>query len=373
MRRKKIAVFAALTGALATVLSGCGTPGAPQAPSLNLPAPVRDLSAQRYGERVTLNWTMPRRSTDKLLLHGNLRVRVCRAVEQEDCAQAGGDLQLTPGSVGAFTETLPAALSTGPARALHYRVELMNSGNHSAGLSNAATVVAGAAPEALQDVRLEVRKSGVVVHWKAVPGSEDAVRLHRKLVSPAKKKTESGLLAAQPEATEASFLVAEGASHGLALDATTRFGESYEYRVEPVRSLEANGLRLELSGQQSEALRVDVADHFPPETPRALVGVAVSAMADGDEAVAKSGRSIDLSWQPVADTDLAGYVIYRREPGGDWQWISPQGAVVAPAYRDMTAEPGHRYEYAVTAIDQSGHESRRSATASEEIPVEAGR
>src|SRR5438874_3696192 len=45
-------------------LAGCGTPGAPQPPSLHLPEPVRDLRASRKGDKVTLTWTQPSETTD---------------------------------------------------------------------------------------------------------------------------------------------------------------------------------------------------------------------------------------------------------------------------------------------------------------------
>ncbi len=60
--------WAGLAVGLCVLLPGCGTPGAPQPPSLNLPAPVEDLSAIRTGDQVALTWTMPRRNTDKTLL-----------------------------------------------------------------------------------------------------------------------------------------------------------------------------------------------------------------------------------------------------------------------------------------------------------------
>src|SRR5260370_29321123 len=55
---------ATLTLAIA-VLAGCGTPGAPQPPSLNLPKPVEDLRATRPGDNAMLTWTPPRQTTDK--------------------------------------------------------------------------------------------------------------------------------------------------------------------------------------------------------------------------------------------------------------------------------------------------------------------
>ena len=42
--------------------------------------------------------------------------------------------------------------------------------------------------------------------------------------------------------------------------------------------------------------------------------------------------------------------------------------MVAPAFHDTHVLPGHTYIYAVSAVDQGGHESGRSADAQETVP-----
>ena len=86
MRLVALAVGLAAGLASTLALAGCGTPGAPLPPSLNLPEPVTDLAANRAGNQVTLTWTMPKKNTDKLLLKGEIAVRVCRK-------EAAGDLR----------------------------------------------------------------------------------------------------------------------------------------------------------------------------------------------------------------------------------------------------------------------------------------
>jgi fibronectin type 3 domain-containing protein len=81
--------------------------------------------------------------------------------------------------------------------------------------------------------------------------------------------------------------------------------------------------------------------------------------------------SIDLSWQPVTDADLAGYLVYRRQgdaANGTWQRISPLQPFIGPVFHDAHVQPGHTYRYAVSAIDQLGHESARSAETEETVP-----
>jgi hypothetical protein len=368
-------VRTALPAALAIglVLTGCGTPGAPMPPSLKLPTPVTDLSAVRAGNQVLLAWTMPKKNTDKLLLKGNVPVRVCRKEEDGACALIASGLEFAPGDGGAFTETLPPALAAGAPRKLAYFVELTNRNGRSAGLSNAAAVLAGEAPAGVANLTAEVRKDGIVLRWTpgaSAGGPQASIRLHRKLLTPApeaKPTAQQGLLAPPPEPLEQSLLV-DASANGRVLDKAIRFGESYEYRAQRVLRVhlsektgnpETDSLTLELAGPLSEPVRVAANDVFPPAAPTGLAAVATGAGAEA---------AIDLSWQPNTETDLAGYAVYRREGSESWQRISPAQPLAGPAFHDAHVEPGHAYHYAVTAIDQGGHESARSAEAEETVP-----
>lgn len=362
----------ALAAAMVTAmfLTGCGTPGAPLPPSLKLPDPVTDLSAARTGDQVALTWTMPKKNTDKLLIKGNIAVRICRKEGSGACTPVPGDLAFAPAAHGGFTETLPATLAAGAPRPLTYFVELRNGKGRSAGLSNGAAVLAGEAPAPVAGLSAQVRKDGVVLRWNSDAAAEPkaVIRLHRKLLAPqgksasaGKPPSQPGMLAPEPEPVEQSLLVDDAAHPGRSLDKTIRFGQTYEYRAQRVARVEVAGQTLELPGPISDAIRVEAIDVFPPSTPTGLAAVATAA----DSA---AGPSIDLSWQPGADADLVGYAVYRREGEGDWQRISPQQPVVGPAFHDPQVQPGHTYRYAVTAIDQLGHESPRSAEAEETIP-----
>jgi hypothetical protein len=361
--------WAALAAALAVgvALAGCGMPGAPQPPSLNLPEPVADLAASRAGNQVALTWTMPKKNTDKLLLKGNVTVRVCRHEGADACEPAGAELSLAPGAEGAFTDALPATLTAGAPRPLSYFVELKNRNGRSAGLSNAAQLLAGEAPEPVTGLSAEVRKQGVTLRWTpAEESSTTAVRLHRKLLTPPAAKPHEGLLAPQPETVEQNLLVDSCAPDGRkgdcrALDTNIRFGQSYEYRAQRVARVTEEGKVVELAGELSAPVRVEALDIFPPETPTSVAAVATAGENGATPA-------IDLSWQPVTDTDLAGYAVYRREGEAAWQRISPPEPLVSPAFHDTQVQPGHSYRYAVSAVDQGGHESARSAEAVETVP-----
>jgi hypothetical protein len=354
--------------ALGLVLSGCGMPGAPLPPSLNLPDPVTNLVATRTGNQVSLAWTMPRKNTDKLLLEGNVQVHVCRREGTASSCTPAGELEVAPGAEGAFSETLNSALATGTPRVLTYSVELRNRKDRSAGLSNAAAVLAGRAPEPVAGLDAEVRKEGVVLRWSTGSAQEPAalaIRLDRKLLTPVAVKPAQGPLAPPAEPMEMKLLVEASGQAGRdpdrAIDKDIRFGATYEYRAQRVARVNVDGETLELDGPMSAPVRVEAADVFPPAVPAGLAAVAIAGENGAEPA-------IDLSWQPDTEVDLVGYVVYRREGGGDWQRISPAQPVVGPAFHDAHVQAGHSYIYAVSAIDQGGHVSGRSAEAEETVP-----
>jgi hypothetical protein len=293
------------------------------------------------------------------MIKREIPVRICRSeAESASCDPVGPDQMAAPGAEREYTDILPAALASGPAHRIQYFVELRNKRGRSAGLSNPAVVLAGAAPAQIEGLKAEVTKQGVVLSWT---GNDEscAVRLERQLLT-AVPKTEHGLLSLPSEPKSQNLLVQPG-KQSRAMDTAVRFGEKYQYRAQRVLRLDENGKTLELDGAFSPWMLVDVQDVFPPAVPTGLVAISTEGMNG-------SGPSIDLSWQPDTDPQLVGYAVYRAEEGTDWQRISKGAPMIAPAFHDASVQAGHRYRYAVTAVDKNGHESARSAEAQETVP-----
>ena len=220
--------WCALGLGVCALVVGCGTPGAPQPPSLNLPDVIGDLSATRAGNQVMLTWMMPKRNTDKTPIKSEVPVRICRREsDASGCDATGPDRMAGPGKTGTFMETLPASLSTGAPRLISYFVELRNNKGRSAGMSNAAVVLAGEAPAQIEGLKAEVQKQGVVLSWTQ-DSESTAVRLERKSLSVTAKK-EHGPLASAPEPENQNLFV-EAGDQGRAIDKTVRFGQSFQYR-----------------------------------------------------------------------------------------------------------------------------------------------
>lgn len=97
-----------------------------------------------------------------------------------------------------------------------------------------------------------------------------------------------------------------------------------------------------------------VEDSTPPSAPGGL------------SALGRDGR-LELSWTPSAESDLAGYNLYRA-------LVSPVVAgsvplngstpLTAPVYTDSSLQNGLEYIYALEAVDQSGNRSALSAEVS---------
>lgn len=345
-------------------MSGCGTPAQPLPPTLKLPELVKDLSASRVGDSVHLKWTISHRSTDNVLLQGKVSYYVWRKPGTGK-GELVGDSSSEAGEGADFADQLPPELQNGPPTLITYRVELLNFQGHSAGLSNVAYSAAGTAPPAVLDLDATVTNEGVLLHWAVLESytGPETFRIHRTLLdmAPGKKPPLGG----NDAPANMTLLVTPkgGKDRGKALDASAVFGHRYEYWIERLIHDVVGGKPLEIVSGPSNKIRVNAKDVFPPRPPEALAAVAVADQG-----------AIDLSWSPNTEADLAGYVVYRGEAGGNAERISPANVpVIAPTYRDATAQAGHTYRYSVSALDTSGNESPRSAEVSETLPSAANR
>jgi len=347
---------------LGMMLSGCANPGSPQPPSLHLPRPVSDLQAQRVGESVQLRWTMPDDTTDGLDLVGQRKVTVCRRVGIGVCEQVKSFPEMPKAKV-AIDDALPVAIANGSATLLTYEVEVMNETGRSAGASNLAYAAGGAALLPVSGLQAAVTEHGVVLRWDQAgdTGSEILLRRERlqAAAAVAKKsaKTENPLAAKSAPDVQMLHVHADA---GGTLDASAVFGEQYSYTVQRVKRLMLAGQSVETRSAPSAAVDVDVRDTFPPLPPQGLEVAEPMRAADGV-------YTVDLSWEANAESDLAGYVVYRRDADALAVRVSAS-LLAAPAFHDAGLLAGHSYMYSVSAVDKSGNESKRSVEVDVSVP-----
>jgi hypothetical protein len=353
----KWTVTALLTGALLLGISGCGLPASPQPPSLHLPEPVTDLAASRAGNVMHLHWTMPKRTTDKVLLKGDQPVHICRRLEKNGPCEAAGEVQAAPKAEADFDDHLPPSIASGSPRLLEYFVELKNRHGRDAGPSNIAYTAAGADLPQITALRGAAQVEGVALQWAPEQGG-DVIRLKRVLVEAAQVKksgkTDPGSSSTPLEQT----LEVAAPDRGGVLDRDAALDHTYRYTVQRVGKFTLEDHTFEVLSLPSETITIDAKDIFPPRVPTEL-----QAVADPD------AHAIDLSWAPNTEADLAGYVIYRRDAATDAAPVRISSAsVTAPSFRDANPQPAHRYRYSVSAIDRNANESARSKEVEEGLP-----
>jgi Fibronectin type III domain len=304
---------------------------------------------------------MPTRTTDHIALKHPITVQVCRAVESGPCVNVAS-LNLPPGGAGAYQDPLPPELTRGPDRLLRYEVALRNHAGKSAGPSNPAYSAAAASPAALAGVSGQMRSDGVLFSWKPAADGGRSVffRIERlRVTASAPEEARRSPLAPSlpPAAQTLAVHTTDGSDPGHAVDTSALFNQQYRYVLERVATLELSGHTVEIQGPPSEAIPVTTKDIFAPAVPQGLVAVADTAAG-----------AIDLSWSPDSDSDLAAYRVYRRDVqgGNSAQRIASPG--VETSYRDAGVQPEHTYAYSVSAVDQSGNESKPSPEVEETLP-----
>jgi hypothetical protein len=353
-----------LTGGLfvITMLSGCASPGVPQPPSLKLPKPAKDVTADRVGNEVTLRWTTPSETTDGQTIKKPITAVICR----EETARGKAPVTCTPvnkqvvkpGHSEAKVQ-LQGVLAADPVRLVRYRVELQNDKGRAVDKSGFALVAAGMAPAAVEGLRITSKREGALLRWQSQP-NDAPVEVRRILVDPpsatekpAPNKT-SFDLSDKSKAPSAEVILRAGDSStdsGGMLDHEVVRQMSYRYTAQRVRQVTLGGHELVIRGPQSTPITWAMKDTFPPAAPMGLVAIP------GD-------TSISLSWEAGTESDLTGYIVYRSDNGNPEKRLNAD-PVSGPAFEDKTAAAGTTYTYRVTAIDESGNESKPSASVRE--------
>ena len=366
----------ALCSLTISLLIGCGTPGAPQPPSLHLPKAVTDLKAVRKGDKVYLSWAAPAETTDGEGIRSEGTVLVCRALQTPsaaNCRDKAGQVPLlptnaTPNRRQTFVDDVgPAIAANDPRDFFTYNVIAANNRSKSAGPSNPVAVFL--APS-VRPVRLNanVEHDGVRLYTSILP-LPPISRFNAKYLCQFQKYLEGTAPTIVGEEFDLAPVGRPGETgfvdHSAeVIDRNTVWEKPQTYTFfckTKVLSHDGSKTLYEFEGESAAPLAVTPHDVFPPAAPQAV------------QAVYSSGF-IDLSWHSNTESDIAGYNVYRS-----WSWHERKGGVgklnaqpiTASAFRDDKLEglpPDTEIWYTVTAVDTQGNESAQSKSATERIP-----
>jgi hypothetical protein len=361
LSQRKLALVLGLGATM--VLGACASIGPPLPPSLELPSPPTDLRAARKGAVVTLTWTVPTQTTDRKTVRSLGRTRVCRGLDPvlKQCGALVGEAaaataKIKSGDKGVqatYVDTLSDQLERDHALEFAtYAVEVPNASGRGAGLSNQVRVPLAPTLSPPRDFAAQVSAQGVVLAWtgEASPPSQPQRRyLYRIYRRP--EGSQQGILVGElPVAGEAKITLA---------DRNIEWEKTYYYRANVTTAASPQGgPEVHVEGDDTREVEVFAHDIFPPGVP---TGVQAVYSGPGQQPF------IDLIWEPVADVDLAGYNVYRRQREAAPVKINAE-VIKIPAYRDADVTAGKTYGYSVSSVDVRGNESAPSEEASERVP-----
>lgn len=320
---RRFPALAAAICAVGVLVSGCGYIGDPLPPALRRPLGVTDLAAVQRGSNIIIQFTIPQATTEGLPLHGDedVELRVGPPAADVNAWARGAQHVPVRSSGDAARVEVPAARWVG--QTVNIAVNVHGPTGHSLGWSpylSLTVVPVLPTPEALTAADAP---DAVRLTWRA--GAPE-FRIFRKLPDET-NWTQIGS-SAKPEFT----------------DTTIEYGKTYDYMVQSVEKVGTAYAESELSATKSFKPK----DTFPPAVPSGLTAVP-------------GARSIDLVWDRNTEKDFAAYRVFR-----DGKQIAE--GLTAPAFSDRDVKPGTKYRYQVSALDNAGNESAKSAVAEAVIP-----
>jgi hypothetical protein len=311
----------------ALFLAGCAYIGSPYPPLVNIPARVTNLAAVQRAGRIIVNYSVPTLTTEGVAIKSPLQLdlRIGPAGTPPNQFKPLPEGKIVNGFV---TYEIPTAEWTG--RDVTIAVRSISAKGKPSAWSEVANLPIVPPPEQPSNVKAEATAQGVRVTWDGPPGDFRVFR----------RTGDDPDLQRLADVPQREFT-----------DRTIEYGTHYAYLVQRIVKLPA-GKEAESDPSKPEAA-LTPEDKFPPAVP---AGLRASA-APG---------SVELSWDRNTESDLAGYRIYRATGGGAFEKIAEVTQI--PSYSDHAVEHGKTYRYAISAFDQVGNESERTAPAEVSIP-----
>jgi len=353
--------FAAI--ALVLIVAGCGKRRPPLPPVERVQQRTESLSGAQQGNQVILSWPAPQRNAPDSSVQSIRRIDVYRLAEkpgtltpltEEEFAARSTligsvtyDQIQNAGENLTYTDTLELA---GEPTRLRYAVRYVNASGQRAAFSNFLAIepaVQIAQPPVLQNAT--VTEDTVTLFWQPPPANIDGSTPVNLLGYNVYRVDESQSESAQ---TPVNSALLSGTQYA---DKTFKFGTDYRYLVRSV-SLGTEGAQVE--SLNSNPLSVAPRDTFQPSAPS---GISLAAAP---------GR-ISIFFRVNPESDIAGYNIYRSTdpnlPKANWIKLN-QALLTRTSYLDDRVEPGQKYYYYLTAVDQVGNVSQPSEVFSESAP-----
>ncbi len=344
---------------LSVFLTACGKIGDPLPPIPRSRLTVDELSVEQQGTQLILSFPFTRTARTRLQ-----RVDVYRLIEPSSAPmglpvesfsqQAHVIHSITADQIplnnSRITYNDELDLKTGQRNARYrYAVRMINTAGQAADFSNYATITPlfnlSLPPSGLRAKQSETQ---IEIAW-------DRPETNVNETAPANI---AGYNIYRREGESVYRINAEPLREPRFVDRNFQFGANYQYIV---RSLSlapgVASLNSAIESNDSAPLAHTPKDTFAPAPPKPITIASINSL-------------VSLFWPLNAESDVAGYNIYRAEdentPPEKWIKLNPELYKTA-SFRDERVQVGKRYFYQITAVDVYGNESARSETVSETV------
>jgi hypothetical protein len=288
---------------LVLILTGCGKVGAPLPPFIRIPERVTDLAVRQDGNDLILTWTNPATYVDgsEATDLSQIQIRANDVILMEVDVTAPGKTQ---------TIALPVGTALDVSRSFAVTAETTQ--GKLSQVSNIVTILPIAVPGKVVRLRAIVDQRRITLVWEKpqeYPELAEAYQVSR--IAPAETQ-----------------MVSETRYEDLRY----RPGEMYTYQVTAMRGM--------VPGVGPESVGVVIEDKVPPQIPTGL-----------DIVVSDTGAFV--TWASNAESDLAGYRVFRNG------MLVTDRVITTNSFFDPEYRVG--LSYSISAVDEFGNESARSA------------
>jgi len=248
----------------------------------------------------------------------------------DTCPVPFGNPVVLPGGAlpgeGKKTATYEATLLR-PGNLYFFKVRSKNGWLAESADSNMVSFIWQIPPKAPSEVRIEAGDGAVVMTWQPVTAHIDDTSVTEKI----------GYQVSRSLGGAPFENIGEMVFDTKFIDTSVTIGRKYFYRVQALTVYDQGTV----GGGFSESLAVTPADLTPPAPP-----VDVKAV--------RTASGIKVFWNPVQDSDLKGYRVYRRLPGEDGPVMIGEVDAQYTLYEDQGAPANiTRLFYSVSSIDGS--------------------
>ncbi|MEE8523571.1 MAG: fibronectin type III domain-containing protein [Thermoanaerobaculia bacterium] len=337
-----IALLAVLAAAFG--LAGCGLKGDPQPPLSTVPIRTQDFGLRQQGTWILFEMGYPQTTAGGMVLGGIDAVELLQQVKPAPGGQPPTldvrEFEVTAEELLTLSGAELAAAVTGDR--IQFRLPLSEDlpqettanifgvrtvkGDEASAISNLVPISPVEPPPPPADLEITALAQGVELRWSAAEEDTEGFDVYRR------------------EARVRGYGDAVGRAAGDArrfVDRGARYGNRYIYTVRTV----AGTAPLIQSADAGER-EIEYVDRFAPPLPRNFVALAERA-------------SVRLRWDPSTAEDVAGYVLYRREPGRDFHRLQ-QDTIIGVEHLDGGLTSGFSYSYRIQVVDREGNESELS-------------